>query len=104
MAGFTNLLLCVIDDDTAAVRYVARLAAATTAHLTIADVRRLGASPTTVLLNGSPIKALVRQVVRGGHDLLARSSWSDNARRRVRTWSAHSPGSAASSRRRVCIS
>jgi nucleotide-binding universal stress UspA family protein len=108
MAGFTNLLLCVTEDDNAAVRYVARLAAATSADLTIADViedvppiarrllpsswnlpalvrtqkqarlessaalaRRLGARPTTVLLNGSPIKALVREVGRGRHDLLA---------------------------------
>ena len=108
MAGFTNLLLCVTEDDNAAVRYVARLAAATGADLTISDViedvppiarrllpsswnlpalvraqkqarlesstalaRRLGADPKAVLLTGSPIKALVRQVVRGGHDLLA---------------------------------
>ena len=33
--------------------------------------RRLGAVPKAVLLTGSPIKALVREVVRGGHDLLA---------------------------------
>ena len=33
--------------------------------------RRLGARPATALLRGSPIKALVRQVVRGGHDLIA---------------------------------
>jgi universal stress protein E len=108
MVGFTNLLLCVTEDDDAAVRYVARLAAATGASLTIADViedtppiarrllprswnlpalvrtqkqariersaalaRRLGAVPKTVLVTGSPIKALVREVVRGGHDLLA---------------------------------
>jgi universal stress protein E len=108
MAGFTNLLFCVTDDDDASVRYVARLAAATSAGLTIADViedvppiarrllprswnlpalvraqkqariessaalaRRLGVVPRTVLLSGSPIKALVREVVRGGHDLLA---------------------------------
>ena len=108
MAGFDNLLLCVTEDDDAAVRYVARLAAATSADLTIADViedvppiarrllprswdlpalvraqkqariesraalaRRLGAAPKTVLLAGSPIKALAREVVRGGHDLLA---------------------------------
>ena len=108
MAGFTKLLLCVTEDDDAAVRYVARLAVATSADLTIADViedvppsarrllprswnlpalvrtqkqariessvaltRRLGASPRAVLLTGSPIKALVREVVRGGHDLLA---------------------------------
>jgi universal stress protein E len=108
MAGFTNLLFCVPDDDDASVRYVARLAAATSARLTIADViedvppiarrllprswnlpalvraqkqariestaavaQRLGAVPKTVLLTGSPIKALVREVLRGGHDLLA---------------------------------
>ena len=108
MAGFTNLLFCVTDDDDASVRYVARLAAATSADLTIADViedvppiarrllprswnlpalvraqkqariestaaiaRRLGVVPKTVLLTGSPIKALVREVLRGGHDLLA---------------------------------
>src|SRR4051812_22519353 len=96
------------EDDDAAVRYVARLAAATSADLTIVDViedvppiarrflpsswnlpalvrdqkqariessaavaRRLGASPTAVLLSGSPMKALVREVMRGGHDLLA---------------------------------
>ena len=108
MAGFNKLLLCVAEDDDAAVRYVARLAAATNADLTIADViedvppiarrllprswnlpalvrtqkqariersaaiaRRLGAAPTTALLTGSPIKALVREVVRGRHDMLA---------------------------------
>lgn len=108
MVGFTNLLLCVTEDDDAAVRHVARLAATTSADLTIADVledipplarrllprswnlpalvraqkqarlessaaiaRRLGVVPTTVLLTGSPIKALVREVTRGGHDLLA---------------------------------
>jgi len=108
MPRFTKLLLCVTQDDDAAVRYVARLAAATSADLTIADViedvpplarrllprswnlpalvraqkqaridrsaaiaRRLGVAPTTALLTGSPIKALVREVVRGGHDLLA---------------------------------
>ena len=108
MAKFTKLLLCVTEDDDAAVRYVARLAVATNADLTIVDViedippvarrllprswnlpalvraqkqariersaalaRRLGARPTPVLLSGSPIKALVREVVRGGHDLLA---------------------------------
>ena len=108
MAKFTKLLLCVTEDDDAAVRYVARLAVATSADLTIVDViedippvarrllprswnlpalvraqkqariessaalaRRLGARPTPVLLSGSPIKALVREVVRGGHDLLA---------------------------------
>ena len=38
MVGFTNVLLCVTEDDDAAVRYVARLAAATSADLTIADV------------------------------------------------------------------
>ena len=108
MARFTNLLLCVAEDDDAAVRYAARLAAATNADLTLADViedippiarrllprswnlpalvraqkqaqlersaalaRRLGVLPKAVLLTGSPIKALVREVVRGGHDLLA---------------------------------
>jgi nucleotide-binding universal stress UspA family protein len=108
MARFTNLLFCVTDDDDAAVRYVARLAATTGADLTIADViedvpplarrllprswnlpalvraqkqariessaavaRRLGVEPRTALLTGSPIKALVREVIRGGHDLLA---------------------------------
>jgi nucleotide-binding universal stress UspA family protein len=108
MAGFTNLLLCVTDDDDATVRYVARVAAETSADLTIADViedvpplarrllprswnlpalvqaqkqarldrsaalaRRLGVVPTTVLLTGSPIKALVREVIRGRYDLLA---------------------------------
>lgn len=108
MAGFTNLLLCVTDDDDAAIRYVARLAAATNADLTIVDViedvplvarrllpaswnlpalvrtqkqariessaavtRRLGARATAALLSGSPIKALVREVGRGRHDLLA---------------------------------
>ena len=108
MAGYNKVLLCVTEDDDAAIRYVARLAAATGADLTIADViedippiarrllprswnlpalvralkqariessaavaRRLGIVPTTVLLTGSPIKALVREVVRGGHDLLA---------------------------------
>jgi len=108
MVGFTKLLLCVTEDDDAAVRYVARLAATTSADLTIADViedvpalarrllprswnlpalvraqkqarlessaalaRRLGVVPTTVLLAGSPIKALVREVIRGGHDVLA---------------------------------
>src|SRR5687768_3040883 len=108
MVGFTNVLLCVTEDDDAAVRYVARLAAATSADLTIADViedvppiarrllprswnlpslvrtqkqariertaalaGRLGVVPTTVLLTGSPLKTLVRQVIRGGHDLLA---------------------------------
>ena len=107
MARFTKLLLCVTDDDDAAVRYAARLAVATTADLTIVDViedippvarrllprswnlpalvraqkeariesiaalaRRLGARPTHAVLSGSPIKALVREVVRGGHDLL----------------------------------
>lgn len=107
MASFTNLLHCVTtgDDD---VRYVARLAAAMGADLTLADVvedippiarrvlprswnlpalvraqklaqlersaalaRRSGASPKTVLLTGSPMRALVRETVRGGHDLLA---------------------------------
>jgi universal stress protein E len=113
MAGFDNLLFCVTEGDDAAVRYVARLAAGTSANLTIADVledippiarrllppswnlpavirtqkqarlessaalaRRLGAEPTTALLSGSPIKALVREVVRGGHDLLAVSAAS----------------------------
>jgi nucleotide-binding universal stress UspA family protein len=39
---------------------------------TAADVaRRAGARPATALLRGSPIKALVREVVRGDHDLLA---------------------------------
>src|SRR5688572_28227627 len=108
MAGFSNLLLCVTDDDDATVRYVARVAAETGADLTIADViedvpplarrllprswnlpalvqaqkqarldksaalaRRLGVVPTTVLLTGSPIKALVREVIRGRYDLLA---------------------------------
>ncbi len=108
MARFTNLLLCATEDDDATVRYVARLAVATSANLTIANViedvprvarrllpsswnlpalvraqkearlesstalaRRLGARPSAVLLNGSPIKALMREVVRGGHDLLA---------------------------------
>jgi nucleotide-binding universal stress UspA family protein len=108
MAGFTNLLFCATDDDDAAIRYVARLAATTSAGLTIADViedvppiarrllprswnlpalvraqkqariehsaavaKRLGVVPRTVLLTGSPIKALVREVVRGEHDLLA---------------------------------
>lgn len=33
--------------------------------------RRLGASPETVVLTGSPIRALIREVVRGGYDLLA---------------------------------
>jgi nucleotide-binding universal stress UspA family protein len=33
--------------------------------------RRFGAQPTAALLSGSPIKALVREVVRGGYDLLA---------------------------------
>lgn len=111
MAGFTNVLLCVAEDSSAVVRYVARLAAATNADLTIVDViedvppiarrllprswnlpalvraqkearikstaalaRRLGASPTTVLLTGSPLKALVREVVRGEYDLLAVST------------------------------
>jgi universal stress protein E len=108
MARFTKLLLCVTENDDAGVRYVARLAAATGAGLTLADVledvppmarrllprswnlpalvraqkqanlersaalaRRLGALPKAVLLKGSPIRALVREVVRGGHDLLA---------------------------------
>jgi nucleotide-binding universal stress UspA family protein len=108
VARFTKLLLCVTEDDDATVRYVARLAAATNADLTIVDViediprvarrllpdswnlaalvrdqkqariessatlaRRLGVRPTATLLSGSPIKALVREVVRGGHDLLA---------------------------------
>jgi len=108
MAGFTQVLLCAAEDDDAVVRYVARLAAATSADLTIADVieevpsvarrllpaswnlptlvrtqkqarlertaalaRRSGAPATTVLLNGSPIKALAREVARGRHDLLA---------------------------------
>ena len=108
MVGFTNVLLSVTEDDDAAVRYVARLAAATSADLTIADViedvppiarrllprswnlpalvrtqkqariertaalaERLGVVPTTVLLTGSPLKTLVRQVIGGGHDLLA---------------------------------
>ena len=116
MAGFTKLLFCVTDDDDASVRYVARLAAATGAGLTIADViedvppiarrllprswnlpalvqaqkrarmestaaiaRRLGAVPKTVLLTGSPIKALVGEVVRGGHDLLAVGAASSGA-------------------------
>ena len=38
MVGFTNLLLCVTEDDDAAVRHVARLAATTSTDLTIADV------------------------------------------------------------------
>ena len=38
MPGFTNLLFCLAEDDNAAVRYVARLSAATSADLTIADV------------------------------------------------------------------
>ena len=108
MRGFTNLLLCVTEDDDATVRYVSRLATATRADLTIADViedvpplarrllprswnlpalvrvqkqtrlesradlaRRLGVVPTTVVLTGSPIKALVREIARGGHNLLA---------------------------------
>jgi len=108
MAKLTKVLLCVSEDDDAAVRYVARLAAATSADLTIVDViedipriarrllppswnlpalvrtqkqariegsaalaRRLGAQPTAALLSGPPIKALVREVVRGGYDLLA---------------------------------
>ena len=36
-----------------------------------AVARRLGVDPTTALLSGPPIKALVREVRRGGHDLLA---------------------------------
>ncbi len=116
MAGFTNLLFCVTDDDDASVRYVARLAAPTSARLTIADViedvppiarrllprswnlpalvraqkqariestaaiaRRLGVVPKTVLLTGSPIKALVREVLRGGHDLLAAGAASSGS-------------------------
>ena len=116
MAGFTDLLLCVAKDDDAAVRYVARLAAATGAGLTLADViedippvarrllprswnlpalvraqkqaqlersaalaRRLGAVAKAVLLSGSPMKALVREVVRGGHDLLAVGAPSSDA-------------------------
>jgi len=108
MAGFARLLFCVTEDDDAAVRYVARLAAATSASLTLTDViedlppaarrllpqswnlpafvraqkqarieesaaiaRRLGAHATALLLTGSPIKTLVREVVRGRHDLLA---------------------------------
>ena len=108
MDGFSSLLFCVTDEDDAAVRYVARLAAATKADLTIADViedipplarrllprswnlpalvraqkqarmeasadvaRRLGVEPTTIMLTGSPIKALAREVIRSGHDLLA---------------------------------
>lgn len=108
MSAFANLLLCVTEDDDAAVRRVARLAAATGAGLTLVDVvedippiarrllpqswnlpalvraqkqaqlergagraRRLGVGPRTVLLRGSPIRALVREVVRGGHDLVA---------------------------------
>ena len=107
MASFTNLLLCAPPSD-AVVRYVARLAAAMGADLTLADViedlppiaRRLlprswdlpalvraqkqahlersaaladrsGVRPETVLLTGSPIRALVREVRRSGHDLLA---------------------------------
>ena len=38
MSGFENLLLCVTEDDDATARYVARLAVATRANLTIADV------------------------------------------------------------------
>jgi nucleotide-binding universal stress UspA family protein len=34
-------------------------------------VRKLGIEPRSVLLSGSPIKALIREVVRGHHDLLA---------------------------------
>lgn len=116
MAGFSKLLLGVTDDDDAAVRHVARLAATTSADLTIADViedvpplarrllprswnlpalvraqkqsrlessaaiaRRLGVEPATVLLTGSPIKALVREVIRGGHDLLAVGATSSGA-------------------------
>ena len=108
MARFNKVLFCVTEDDDAAVRYVARLASATRADLTIVDViedvpllarrllpaswnlptlvrtqkqarvestatlaRRFGAQPTAALLSGSPIKALVREVVRGGYDLLA---------------------------------
>jgi nucleotide-binding universal stress UspA family protein len=108
MAGFTKLLLCISDDGDDDVRYMARIAARTGAHLTIVDVledvpraarrllpaswnlpalvrdekqarlessgalaRRLGAHTTTALLSGSPIKSLVREVRRGGHDLLA---------------------------------
>jgi nucleotide-binding universal stress UspA family protein len=108
MAGFTNLLFCATENGDAAVRYVARLAAAASADLTIVDVmeelppvarrlipgswnlpalvraekqariessaalaRRLGARATAAVLSGSPIEALVREMVRGGHDLLA---------------------------------
>jgi hypothetical protein len=38
MARFNKVLFCVTEDDDAAVRYVARLAAATRADLTIVDV------------------------------------------------------------------
>ena len=92
----------------AAVRWVARLAAATSAKLTLTDVvepppaavrryvppgwhiprlvraekqahldrtaarvRRLGVDPAIVMLSGSRTKALVREVARGHHDLLA---------------------------------
>src|SRR5689334_13168169 len=108
MAGFTDLLLCVTDDNDGAVRRLARLAAATNADLTIVDVieeipavarrllpaswdlpalvrthkqariersaavaRGVGARVTVRLLRGSPLEALVREVVRGTHDLLA---------------------------------
>ena len=111
MARFTDLLLCRTQDDDAAVRRVARLAAATGADLTLADVvedvpplarrllprswnlpalvraqkqaelergagvaARLGVRARVALLKGSPIRALMREVVRGGHDLLVVSA------------------------------
>ena len=38
MAGFTNRLLCVTEDDDATARYAARLAVATGSNLTTVDV------------------------------------------------------------------
>jgi nucleotide-binding universal stress UspA family protein len=80
----------VIEDMPAAARrYVPRgwdipklVRAEKQAHLerTAARVCRLGVEPEIVMLSGSPVKALVREVARSRHDLLAADA-SDSGRR-----------------------
>ena len=53
MAGFNKVLLCVTEDDDAAIRYVARLAAETGADLTIADVIEEQAGEINIVLPAS---------------------------------------------------
>jgi len=108
MRHFTRLLVWSSEGFSKdAIRYAARLAVASGASITLADVvermsglarrlvprgwnvpalarsqkradlertaasvRRLGLSPKVALLDGSPVKALVAEIVRGRHDLL----------------------------------